>query len=135
VRRRVLIVDDNRDSVRTLKRLLETLGHEVHSAHDGQEALAAAEACRPEVILLDIGLPGMDGYAVSRQLRARSEFDRTVLVALTGYGNPEDRQQSSLAGFNAHLVKPVDLDALQQVLARPALLLEPSAPSAQPPGT
>ncbi len=123
--RRVLVVDDNRDSVRTLTRLLTVLGHEVRSAHDGAQAVAMAEEYHPEVILLDIGLPEMDGLEVSRSLRSRREFDQTVLVAVTGYGTSEDRQQSLLAGFNAHLVKPVDLEALKQLLARPELLLRP----------
>jgi PAS domain S-box-containing protein len=132
--RRILVVDDNRDGVRTLARLLEVLGHEVQSAEDGAEALEVAARYRPEVILLDIGLPGMDGYTVARQLRARPEFEGTVIVAVTGYGNPDDRQQSLQAGFNAHLVKPVDLEALKQLLAHPAMLLRPAPVTQAPQG-
>jgi PAS domain S-box-containing protein len=121
--RRIMVVDDNRDSARTLTRLLEVLGHDVRVAHDGVQAIDQAELFRPEVILLDIGLPEMDGLQVTRTLRSRPEFDRTVLVAVTGYGTSEDRQASLQAGFNAHLVKPVDLEALKQLLASPELLL------------
>jgi PAS domain S-box-containing protein len=125
--RRVLVVDDNRDSARTLTRLLRVLGHEVETAHDGPGALAQAGAFRPDVILLDIGLPGMDGYEVGRRLRASREFAPTVLIALTGYGSAEDRQQSREAGFNVHLVKPVDLESLRNLLAQPLELLRGQA--------
>jgi signal transduction histidine kinase len=120
--RRVLVVDDNEDSAATLGQLLRLLGNEVQLAHDGEAALDAAQTFEPEVILLDIGLPGMDGFEVGRRLRADHRFDATVLVALTGYGSPEDRRHSQQAGFNAHLVKPVDLEALRQVLAHPEVL-------------
>jgi CheY-like chemotaxis protein len=122
-RRRVLAVDDNRDSARTLTRLLQVLGHEVSTAHDGPAALAEADRFHPEIVLLDIGLPGMDGFEVARRLRASPAFADTVLIALTGYGSPEDRAASREAGFNAHLVKPVDLEALKELLARPLELL------------
>jgi PAS domain S-box-containing protein len=122
-RRRVLAVDDNHDSAKTMTRLLQALGHEVRTAHDGAGALREAEAFAPEIVLLDIGLPGMDGFEVARRLRASRSFDDTVLIALTGYGSPEDRAQSREAGFNAHLVKPVDLEALKQLLAQPLELL------------
>jgi CheY-like chemotaxis protein/two-component sensor histidine kinase len=117
--RKVLVVDDNPDSTRTLTRLLERLGHEVRSATDGPGALAAMEKFGAEVVLLDIGLPGMDGFEVARRLRGIPKFKQSILVALTGYGSPEDRQRSEEAGFNAHLVKPVDLDALTGLLASP----------------
>lgn len=123
VPRRILLVDDNEDSVRTLSRLLEVMGHEVRSATSGLETLSIAKEFAPDVILLDIGLPGMDGLEVSRRLRTQAQFDKTVLVALTGYGSPEDRQHTEEAGFNAHLVKPVDLTALKELLARPSSLL------------
>jgi len=118
--RRVLVVDDSRDSANSLARLLTVLGHDVAIAYDGPEALVKASEKIPEVILLDIGLPGMNGYEVARQLRADKSFAETIVVALTGYGSAGDRVQSQGAGFNAHLVKPVDLDALQQLLAKPA---------------
>lgn len=116
VKRRILLVDDHRDSARTLARLLTVLGHEVEVRHDGAAAVAAAREYLPEVVLLDIGLPGKDGYQVARELRADAAFARTVLIALTGYGSAEDRQLSREAGFNAHLVKPVDLKALTEAL-------------------
>ncbi len=119
VKRRVLIVDDNRDSAQTLAHLLTLLGNEVQTAGTGPEALNAANRIVPDMILLDIGLPGMDGLEVARRLRADRRFDGTVLVALTGYGSAEDRRQSQEAGFNAHLVKPVELEALKDLLAHP----------------
>jgi PAS domain S-box-containing protein len=117
-RRRILVVDDNVDGAVSLARLLELLhGHEVQVAHDGPSALEVADRFRPEVVLLDIGLPGMDGHEVARRLRARPEFGRTPLVALTGWGQESDRRRSREAGFDHHLVKPVDLDALSGLLA------------------
>ncbi len=86
-------------------------------AHDGPAAVAVARVYRPEVVLLDIGLPGMDGYEVARALRADPELDQTIVVAMTGYGQPEDLRRSRHAGFNEHLVKPVDPQALERVLA------------------
>jgi len=116
-RRRVLVVDDNEDSTATLKRLLEMLHHDVRSAHHGDEALQLADEFVPEVFLLDIGLPGLDGYEVARRLRGDRRFEQSLLVAVTGYGSPDDRRLSQEAGFNAHLVKPVGLEDLKQVLA------------------
>jgi CheY-like chemotaxis protein len=91
-------------------------GHEVHIAHDGPSALHLAEKERPDVLLLDIGLPGMDGYEVARRLRSTPGFADVKLIALTGYGQEADRQRSSLAGFDHHLVKPVDLEQLRALL-------------------
>ena len=106
-RRRILVVDDNVDAAKSLARLLTRLyGQEVRVAHDGPAALAAAGEFRPEVVLLDIGLPGMDGYEVARRLRERPEFEETLLVALTGWGQEADRERSRAAGFDHHLVKP-----------------------------
>jgi CheY-like chemotaxis protein len=118
--RRILIVDDNRDSADSLAILMKLYGHLVRVAHDGPSALAVASDYLPDIILLDIGLPGMDGYAVARQLRARAEGGQPLLVALTGYGTDEDRRLSRAAGFDHHLVKPVDLDALEQLLTQVA---------------
>src|SRR5262249_5720883 len=112
---RVLIVDDNIDCAKSLAELLRLAGHDVRLAHDGSAALELAQAFRPEAIVLDIGLPGMDGYEVARQLRAR-DSKGVVLVALTGYGRDEDRRRSLEAGFDHHLVKPVGYEALRQVL-------------------
>jgi two-component system CheB/CheR fusion protein len=113
---RVLVVDDNKDGAESLAMMLQLWGHEATVAHDGPGALQAAEAFRPDVIFLDIGLPGMDGYQVAKRLREQPTLQDTVLVALTGFNQEEDRRRSSEAGFNLHLVKPVDLDALQAIL-------------------
>ena len=116
--RRVLIVDDNIDSATSLARVLGLWGHDVWVAHSGPEAIEVAVARRPDLLLLDIGLPGMDGYEVAGILRTRPETGRPVLVALTGYGQEEDRRRSRDAGIEHHLVKPVDLDELQALLER-----------------
>jgi CheY-like chemotaxis protein/two-component sensor histidine kinase len=113
---RVLIVDDNHDSARSLSMLLEMGGHEVRICHDGPSGLAEAEAFCPEVVLLDIGLPSMDGFEVARQLRQRELSPRPLLVALTGYGQAEDVRRSREAGFDHHLVKPADPKALTALL-------------------
>ncbi|HEV7280513.1 MAG TPA: PAS domain S-box protein [Pirellulaceae bacterium] len=121
-RNRILVVDDNVAAAKMLSRLLTKLGgHEVFLAHDGPGALAAASACRPDIILLDIGLPGMDGYEVARQLRALPEFERTLVVALTGYGTEADRSRSLHAGCDDHIVKPPGIDALRSLFAHPKL--------------
>jgi len=99
--------------------LLQAQGHEVLQAAKGTEGIAAAEAARPDVALIDIGLPDMDGYEVCRQIR-RALGPGITLIALTGYGQPRDRALSSDAGFDLHLVKPIDPDALAQALASPA---------------
>jgi CheY-like chemotaxis protein len=103
------------DAAQSLGMLLELGGCAVRLAHDGPGALAAAEASPPDLILLDIGLPGMDGYEVARRLRARPDTRDAVLVAVTGYGREEDRARSRQAGFDHHLVKPLEFAALQQV--------------------
>jgi PAS domain S-box-containing protein len=115
--RRILVVDDNVDAAASLAMLLQVEQHDVRTAHDGPTALHVAEAFRPEVIFLDIGLPRMDGYEVARRLRKQAGLEKTLLVALTGYGQEEDRRRSQQAGFDAHLVKPADPVALQQLLA------------------
>jgi len=117
-RRRVLVVDDNRDAASTLNRLLTRIyGQEVRVAHDGRAALDAAGEFRPEVVLLDIGLPDLDGYEVARRLRARTDLPRPYIAALTGWGQEADRQRSRDAGFDRHLVKPVDPDILRDLLS------------------
>ncbi|MDI3290832.1 response regulator [Polyangium sp. 15x6] len=115
---RVLVVDDNRDSAETLSLLLEMLGHEVERAHDGPSALAAARAVRPTVVFLDLGLPGMDGYEVARQLRREPWGHEVLLVALSGYGRDEDRERSRAAGCDLHLTKPPDFEAVRQLLQK-----------------
>jgi len=113
---RILVVDDNVDSARTLGELLELWGHEVRVAYDGQAAIETATTYRPEVVLLDIGLPRMDGYEVARRLRQDIGLSQTVLIALTGYGQEEDRRLSREAGFDFHFTKPIDFTVLQQLL-------------------
>jgi PAS domain S-box-containing protein len=115
--RRVLVVDDNVDAARGIAAALETLGHTVWTAHDGPSALQAARQFRPHVVLLDIGLPGMDGYEVAREIKDDPRLAATRVVALTGYGQDADRQRSRSAGFRAHLVKPVDLGTVANLLA------------------
>ncbi|MFO0849025.1 MAG: response regulator [Gemmataceae bacterium] len=116
-RLKVLLVDDNVDGAESLATLVELAGHEARVAHDGPAGLEAAVQMRPDVAILDIGLPGMDGYALARHLRSRSETCTAMLVAVTGYGRDEDRSLSREAGMDHHLVKPVQFDALLQVLA------------------
>lgn len=114
--RRILIVDDNEDSAMTLSMLFEMTGDETQTAHDGLKALAAAETFQPDVALLDIGLPEISGYEVARKIREQPWGETMVLVALTGWGQAEDRQKSKEAGFDEHMVKPVDHEALLQLL-------------------
>jgi CheY-like chemotaxis protein len=116
--RRILVVDDNVDATTTLSMLLVAQRHVVKVAHDGPAALTAAQEFRPDVVLLDIGLPRMDGYEVARRLRELPDMQNVLLVALTGYGQEDDRRRSAEAGFDVHLVKPVSLEALQGVLAK-----------------
>lgn len=115
--RHVLVVDDNRDVADTLGALLEFLGADVEIVYDGAAALAAMRRRRPDVVLLDIGMPGMDGHAVARRVRQDPALQAITLIALSGWGQEEDRRRSHAAGFDRHLVKPVDLGALQALLA------------------
>jgi two-component system CheB/CheR fusion protein len=117
VTHRILVVDDNRDSADSLAMLLRLLGHDVRTVNDGRQSLSVAAAYRPDLVLLDIGLPGMDGLTVARHLRSQPELAGAVLAALTGYGSDEDRRQAQAAGFNHHMVKPVNFEALQELLA------------------
>ncbi|MGH8143056.1 MAG: ATP-binding protein, partial [Steroidobacteraceae bacterium] len=114
---RIMVVDDNVDSADSLAMLLRIDGHDVRAAHSGQEALQELPAFQPDVLLLDIGLPGMDGYEVARRIRSKPELPKISLIALTGYGQAEDRQRELAAGFDGHFTKPVDLSQLQQTLA------------------
>lgn len=116
-KRRILIVDDNRDSADSLSMLLELTGNEIYTAHDGVEAVAAVEKHRPEVLLLDIGLPKLDGHEVCRRVREQPWGKDIVVIALTGWGQEDDRRRSEEAGFNGHLVKPVDYDKLLELLS------------------
>ena len=125
--RRILVVDDSEDGAETLAMLLQFGGHETHKAHDGAEAIDLAERLRPDAVLLDIGLPGMNGYEVCRRIRKEPWGKEMVLVALTGWGQEEDRLRSKEAGFDAHMVKPVDFRVLLRLLAS-----LPAATEAQP---
>jgi PAS domain S-box-containing protein len=115
---RVLMVEDNPDAAESLVMILELLGHHVRVVHDGIAALEAARANVPDIMLVDIGLPGMNGYEVAGAVRGEPDLKNIVLVALTGYGRPEDKAQALAAGFDYHLVKPVDLDALGDLVAQ-----------------
>jgi CheY-like chemotaxis protein len=122
--RRLLVVDDHPDAGEMLAVLLRCWGHDVELALDGPSALASVERRRPDLVLLDIGLPGMSGYDVAERLRSRPELRDVLLVALTGYGQPEDKLRAARAGFAHHLVKPVDPAALQKLLAATALAVK-----------
>ena len=115
---RILVVDDNVDTTDAMARLLKLQGHDVQTAYNGWQAIKAAQAHSPEFVLLDIGLPGMDGYAVADRLRRDGSCKRAVFVAMTGYGQDEDKHRSQEAGFDYHLVKPVDHDALARLLSQ-----------------
>jgi PAS domain S-box-containing protein len=116
--RRILVVDDNKDSADSLGMMLRVMGNEVRTAYDGPSALETAKEFRPAVVLLDIGLPGMSGHEVARKMRETPEVQEALLIAQTGWGQEEDRLRSTEAGFDAHLVKPLDLAALQSLLAK-----------------
>ena len=117
-RRRFLVVDDNADLAASQAQLLRMLGHEVETANSGKEALSVAARWRPEVVLLDLGMPVMDGFKVAREMRRMAELDDTILIAQTGWGQEEDRRRTAAAGFDAHLAKPVDVEVLLQEVAR-----------------
>ena len=116
--RRVLVVDDNVDGAESLAKMLQICGHETRTAHSGPEALDAARPFNPEVVFLDIGLPGMNGYEVAKRLRAEPSLSGAVLVALTGWGSEDNKRQSREAGFDFHLTKPVEVTAIESILAR-----------------
>ena len=119
--RRVLVVDDNVDAADMLRALLEGLGHEVEAVHSGMEALAAAERFKPDVVLLDLGMPGMSGHEVASELRRRRPGSEPLIVAVTGWGKPEDRARAREAGVDVHLVKPVEEEDLREVLGRTSI--------------
>jgi two-component system CheB/CheR fusion protein len=118
--RRILLIEDNLDAAESLQLALELEGHEVAVAHDGPEGIERARQLTPEVVLCDIGLPGMDGYAVAKALRREPRLRDTLLVALTGYALPDDLQRATDAGFHAHLTKPATMEGVQEVVSRAA---------------
>jgi two-component system CheB/CheR fusion protein len=126
---RVLVVDDCRDHTDSLAILVQLWGHDARAAYDGPTALEAAAAYLPEVVLLDVGLPGMDGYEVARHLRRHDGLAGATLIAVSGYVQETDRQHSRDAGCAEHLAKPVDLDLLQELLAARKAALRTPAPA------
>lgn len=116
-RNRILVADDNRDSADTLVLLLRMVGHQVTSCYDAHEVETLAEALQPDLVLLDLGMPGLSGHAVAKRLRLSPRGTALRLVAVTGRGQPKDFEESREAGFDAHLVKPLDADALLRLIA------------------
>lgn len=114
---RILVVDDNHDSALSLAMMLSIMGHETRTAHDGESAVETAESFLPEVVLLDIGLPKLNGYEVAQRIREHAWGASMFLIAVTGWGQEEDRQRSSEVGLNVHMVKPVEPAALERLLA------------------
>src|SRR5205085_4088213 len=114
---RILVADDNIDAAETMSILLESMGHKVRLAHDGQAALQAAEEFDPQLVLLDIGMPCVNGYEACRRIRAQAGGAARTVVAVTGWGQPQDQELAREAGFDRHLVKPVDMDMLLQLIA------------------
>ena len=115
--KRILVVDDNEDSAKTMRWMMELIfGHDVRISHDGASAIATATAFVPDVVLLDIGLPGMNGYEICHAMRQEPLLKNTIIVAVTGWGQKEHRERSKAAGFDYHLVKPVTVETLQEVL-------------------
>ena len=115
--RRVLVVDDNRDAAASLAMILKMMGHEVRTANDGEAALAVAAEYRPRLVLMDLGMPKVDGFEAARRMRAQPWGAELFLVALTGWGAEENRRRTQDGGFDSHLVKPVDMDILRRLIA------------------
>jgi CheY-like chemotaxis protein len=115
---RIVVADDNTDAGDALQMLLEIQGHEVQVARDGRAAVEVAETFRPDIMLLDLGMPVMDGYATAAAIRSKDWGNTIHLVALTGYSQPADRERATQAGFDVFLVKPVEFDALEKICAR-----------------
>ena len=123
--RKILVVDDNQDAADSLALLLESIGHDVRTAHGGHAALVLAASFQPDVALMDIGMPDLNGYEVAQQLRQTSWGKNMRMVALTGWGQEEDKRRALGAGFDHHLTKPVDLRDLEELIAKPAVDLLP----------
>jgi CheY-like chemotaxis protein len=116
--RRILVIDDNEDAAQTLGMVLEMSGHEVHLAYDGEQAVAMARDLNPQIALVDIGLPKLNGYGVAQSIRAEPWGEKMVLIALTGWGQEDDKRRALAAGFNFHLTKPVDPDQVDALIAQ-----------------
>jgi two-component system CheB/CheR fusion protein len=116
-RKRVLVVEDNKDTADSLREVLVLLGHDVDVAYDGHIGISKAKSSKPEVIICDLGLPGVDGYTVAQVIRAEPSLAPNLLVALSGYALPEDRSRSRSAGFDVHLAKPIDANVIEHLLA------------------
>ena len=114
----ILLIEDDADARDALAALLELDGHRVSATGDGVHGVDLAKAAGPDVAVIDIGLPGLDGYEVARRIRQMPTADRTLLIALTGYGAPEDRKRAAAAGFDHHFTKPADFDAIAQILRK-----------------
>jgi len=114
---RIVVADDNVDTAHSLSLLLESLGHEAKIAHNGVQALGIAHEFQPDAMIIDIGMPGLDGHDLARRIRSESWGEEILLIAASGWGQDEDKQRSREAGFNLHLVKPVELETLQALLA------------------
>ncbi len=114
---KILVVDDNHDSALSMAMILSIMGHDTRTAHDGETALLTAETFLPDVVLLDIGLPKLNGYEVAQRIREKPWGTSMYLIAVTGWGQEEDRQRSSEVGLNLHMVKPVEPAALEKLLA------------------
>jgi DNA-binding response OmpR family regulator len=117
IARKILVVDDNKDAAHTLALWLELAGHAVSFAYDGEQALIAADELRPDIVLLDIGLPKLNGYAVAQGIRGESWGEKMILIALTGWGHEDDKRRALQAGFDHHLTKPVNPDEVDALIA------------------
>jgi CheY-like chemotaxis protein len=115
--RRILVLDDNTDAADSLARLLALRQHDVRVAHNGRDALQIGSEFQPEIAILDLGMPGIDGFAVAKELRASANGSSIKLVALTGWGGPDDRQRTQATGFDHHFVKPITIEALESITA------------------
>jgi CheY-like chemotaxis protein len=114
----LLVVDDNRDAADAMVMAAQVLGHEAVAVYDGTAALSLLQTFRPDLMILDLSMPGMDGYALATAIRARQEFRDTLLVALSGFGAEGDRQRSLQSGFDLHMLKPMEIDTLEHLLLR-----------------
>jgi len=126
---RILVVDDNHDSALSLAMMLSIMGHETRTANDGESAVTTAESFLPDVVLLDIGLPKLNGYEVAQRIRGQAWGKAMFLIAVTGWGQEEDRQRSAEVGLDVHMVKPVEPAALERLLATLAQNRKGAAPA------